>query len=46
MADSIGKLMKPHVEPLRKYWNKIFHPREDLEDIRLFLRARLIEFNG
>lgn len=36
IADSIGRLMNIHADPLRKYRNKVFHLRENSEEIRNF----------
>lgn len=36
IADSIGRLMNVHADALRKYRNKVFHLRENSEEIRSF----------
>lgn len=37
LADGIGKTMKQHYDPLRKFRNSVFHLRGDAEDMKSFL---------
>lgn len=39
-TDALGKLLKKHDDALRKFRNKVFHLRENTEEIERFFRER------
>ncbi|UGQ47309.1 DUF6896 domain-containing protein [Massilia endophytica] len=36
LSDELGKIIKAHSDPLRKFRNNVFHLRDDIEEIRKF----------